>query len=278
MLFPSLKIYTNQLYAYYFQTPLEQEKYLKQLLEFDEQMPTLYIQLGLVYSRIYNYDKAIPEYEKALEIFKKWDSKPLSIIYYVYLGTAYHKTGQYIKEKKLYKKAEHDFPDDLQLLYNQAILSLTEKDTIAANNYIEKYKSIRKDNSWSEAAINNTLANIYSEAGILDKAEEYYRKALLLQPDSPLRMNNLGYFLINNYRNIKEGLGLIDMALNLKPDNYDFLDSKGWGLYKQGKYYEALTTLQNSWDLRMKNAIYDHETFLHLEEAKKAVADQKKNN
>jgi hypothetical protein len=55
------------------------------------------------------------------------------------------------------------------------------------------------------------------------------------------------------------------------------LHTKGWGLYKQGKYQEALEILQKSWDLRMKNAIYDHEAFLHLEAAKKAVAGQKNN-
>jgi hypothetical protein len=65
--------------------------------------------------------------------------------------------------------------------------------------------------------------------------------------------------------------------LELRPDNYHYLDTKGWGLYKQGKYNEALEILQKSWDLRMKNAIYDHEAFLHLEAAKKAVASQKNN-
>ncbi|NTW18582.1 MAG: hypothetical protein HGA42_02785, partial [Nostocales cyanobacterium W4_Combined_metabat2_030] len=49
------------------------------------------------------------------------------------------------------------------------------------------------------------------------------------------------------------------------------LDTKGRGLYKLGKYKEAMEILQKSWDLRMKNAIYDHSAFLHLEEARKAV-------
>ena len=34
------------------------------------------------------------------------------VLNYINLGIAYHKTGQYKKEKKLYKKAEQDFPDD----------------------------------------------------------------------------------------------------------------------------------------------------------------------
>ena len=76
---------------------------------------------------------------------------------------------------------------------------------------------------------------------------------------------------------LDEGLELVDKALKLSPDNYDFLHTKGWGLYKQGKYQEALEILQKSWDLRMEKAIYNHEAFLHLEAAKKAVAGQKNN-
>jgi tetratricopeptide (TPR) repeat protein len=70
-------------------------------------------------------------------------------------------------------------------------------------------------------------------------------------------------------------LVLADKSLELSPDNYEYLHTKGWGLSKQGKYKEALEILQKSWDLRMKNATYDHSAFLHLEEAKKAVASQK---
>jgi tetratricopeptide (TPR) repeat protein/AraC-like DNA-binding protein len=272
-----LKIHTNQLYAFYFETPLEQEKYLKLLLEFDDQMPTVYMQFGIVYHRLSQYDKAIPEYEKALQIYKKWGSKPLNIDYYTLLGYAYHKTGQYRKEKKLYKKAEKDFPNERDLLYQQAILSLNEGDTVAANGYIEKLKTILKENSSSEADIVAWVASVYNEAGILDKSEEYCRQVLSLEPENPNRMYLLGYFLINKDRNINEGLELIDKALVLNPDNYDYLDTKGLGLYKQGNYNEALDILQQSWKLRRKNAIYDHKAFLHLEAAKKAVADLKNN-
>ena len=107
---------------------------------------------------------------------------------------------------------------------------------------------------------------------MLDKAEEYFRKALSLEPESLARMNNLGWFLIDTDRNIKEGLEINNKALESSPDNYFYLDCKGWGLFKMGKFQEALVILQKSWDLRMKNAVYSHTPFLHLEAAKKAVA------
>jgi tetratricopeptide (TPR) repeat protein len=266
------KLFVNYAYAFIFETPYDEIKYLKQILEFDDQMPFVLESLSYSYEELFQYDKEIPGYEKALKIYKKWGSKPPWVYSYVQLGTAYHKTGQYLKEKKLYKKAERDFPDDNLLIRRQAILSLTEGDEKEAKDYIDKYISIRKEKSASEAAIATSLAGIYSEAGILDKAEEYYRQALILEPGNPDRLNNLAWFLIDMDQNINEGMELIEKALNLSPNDYLILDTKGWGLYKQGKHKEALEFLQKSWDLK---PIYNHEGYLHLEAAKKAVANQK---
>ncbi len=67
---------------------------------------------------------------------------------------------------------------------------------------------------------------------------------------------------------------LVERALKLEPDNFNFLACKGWGLYKQGKNREALEFLNKSWELK---PVYDHTTYLHLEEVKKAVAGRKNN-
>ena len=75
--------------------------------------------------------------------------------------------------------------------------------------------------------------------------------------------------------NVNEGMELVDKALILTPDDYNYLHTKGWGFYKQGKYKEALEILQKSWDIRREKAVYNHEAFLHLEAAKKAVAGLK---
>jgi predicted Zn-dependent protease len=65
---------------------------------------------------------------------------------------------------------------------------------------------------------------------------------------------------------------LVEKGLKLQPDNFYFMHSNGLGLFKQGKYKEALEVLQKSWDLRREKAVYNHEAFLVLKAAKKAVA------
>jgi tetratricopeptide (TPR) repeat protein/TolB-like protein len=269
---PQMKTYTEYTYSVFFGTPKERIKYLNLLLEIDDRSTDYHYLLGNTYYNLYQYDKAIPEYEEALEINYKWGSKPWWVFNYTALGNCYHKTGQYKKEKRIYKKAEKDFPDDPAIYARLIVLELTKGNPVTANQYIEKYISLLKENSTTKADIARNMADIYSQADIPDKTEEYYRQALSSEPDNPSRMNNLAYFLINTDRNTNEGLEVVNTALKSEPDNYNYLHTKGWGLYKQGKYKEALEILQKSWDLRRKLAIYNHEAFLHLEEVKKTVA------
>jgi tetratricopeptide (TPR) repeat protein len=161
---------------------------LKKQQDFDDQKPMVYYDLGSTYISLFQYDNAILEFEKALEIYNKWDVKPFWAANYTKLGYTYHKTGQYKKEKKLYKKAEADFPDNPTIFFRQAVLVLSEGKTRDANEYIEKYINLRKERSASEAAIASSLASLYSEADILDKSEEYYKQALSLEPQNPVRM------------------------------------------------------------------------------------------
>ncbi len=269
------EIYTDYQYAFFFQTPLEQIKYLRQSLKIDDQLPFTNFDLGKAYLDLHQYDKAIPEFERALKIYKRWNTKPSWVWNYTPLGLAYNKTAQYKKEKKLYRKAEKDFPENADLIYRQAILSMTVGDTLAAIRYIEKYKSICIEKSSSDAEIMTGIANIYSEANMPEKAREHFKQALSIEPENPDRINNLSYCLIDNGLSINEGLELIEKAIKIGPYNFYYLDSKGLGLYKLGNYQNAFELLQKSWDLRRQFSIYDHTAFLHLEEAKKAVAGMK---
>jgi tetratricopeptide (TPR) repeat protein len=267
------KIYTEYMYSNLFETPYEVIKHLKRLEEIDNQVPNIFDLCGYKYNELQQYDKAIYALERAQEIYDRWGSKPWWVINYSSLGFAYHKIGNYKKEKEIYIRAQQEFPDDPAIIYRQAVLSFTEGDTVVAKRFIQKYIDVSKEKSRSDASVKSDMADIYAEAGIPDKADKYYRQALSIWPDSPIYLNNLAYFLIETDRNLNEGLELVDKALKLSPDSWYLLNTKGWGLYKQGKYQEALESLQKADSLK---PVYDHELYLHLEAAKKAVASQKR--
>ncbi len=157
-----------------------------------------------------------------------------------------------IRKKKSYIRiAEKEFPNNSGLILRQAILSLSEGDTLAANKYIDQYPTIYRDNSWSEAALARNLGWVYTGAAMPDKAEESFRRAMSLEPGNAFWMYYLAWHLIDKDRNIDGGLELIDKALKLSPDYaWLFLDCKGWGLYKKGKYAEALEVLEKCRNIR----------------------------
>lgn len=274
---PVDKLRISFLYARDFEPPDKQIRYLRQLQEIDD-YGNYHYSLANAYGRLNQTDKGISEMEKSLEVSRKWGREFLQEHYaYPALGEAYHRTGQYKKEKRLYREARR-VNDDHRSIYfswvirNQASLALTEGDTVAANRYIEELLSVFRENSTTEYDIATYMALMYRNGGDRDKAIEYYRKALGFAAENPDRMNFIAWMLIDNDLNINEGLEIVDKALVLNPDNYNYLDTKGWGLYKQGKYKEALEFLEKSWE--RLNPRYSYGIYSHLEAAKKAVAGQ----
>jgi tetratricopeptide (TPR) repeat protein len=275
---PLDQLYTNWAYAVNFEQPGEAIRWLRQIQELDDQNPNIPLLLGNAYKAMDQFDNAIALYKKGIEMFNKLGIK--DNYGYAFLGETYHKTGQFKEERKLYRKAERINTDHSTISFSwiirdQASLALTEGDTVAANRYIKKFIPVLKGNSFSEADIADGLATMYKMAGLPERAEEYYRKALSLEPENPQRMDILATFFCYSKRKLNEIPGLTDKALELaknKWDYYNYLDTKGWGLYKQGKYKEALELFLKLWD-STPFPMYSYKS--HLEEVKKAFTLQK---
>ena len=276
------KMYADYDYANTYETPNESIIALKRLINVDDQ-PPVRRSLGTKYCNLQQYKNAIPELEKALEMYRAWGIKPLGPDFYFYLGEAYHGTGQYKNEKNLYKRAEHDFPSSRSICLRQIILAISEKDTIKTKKYIEKWisllnykpadQAIKADiNEINNEIIAGNIGEFYESGGNLDMAEKYYRKAIGLAPGNPEWKSVLARFLIYNDRNINEGIEIAESILDKNPDALIPFRAKGWGLYKRGKYTEALKILEYCWNPH-KNG-YDHTEYLHLQEVRKAAANK----
>jgi tetratricopeptide (TPR) repeat protein len=81
-------------------------------------------------------------------------------------------------------------------------------------------------------------------------AEADLKKALALFPDQPLVLNYLGYSWVDQGLNLKEGLGLIEKAVALRPDDGYIVDSLGWAHFKLGDFKEAVRYLERAVELR----------------------------
>ncbi|OWK22448.1 hypothetical protein AJ88_09685 [Mesorhizobium amorphae CCBAU 01583] len=77
--------------------------------------------------------------------------------------------------------------------------------------------------------------NIFYQRGIAyerlkewPKAEPNFRKALELLPNQPQVLNYLGYSWVDMNMNLKEGLAMIQKAVDLRPSDGYIVDSLGW--------------------------------------------------
>jgi len=249
-------------HAGYYDGPEMEIKYLKMLLESDDLDPFNHYDLGRAYTEMGNYDEAINQYRKALEIYKRWGTKPFWVHNYLVLGYAYHETEQYGKERRIYKKAAKDFPGDIALLRSQTILSFTLGKTGKGNKHLNEYKYLLKDRSFPEAYIMSAIASIYMNSNMIEKAEENYRRVIKEYGQTPDRLNDLALFLIETEKDVEEGLGLVETALEAEPENPMYLATKGWGLFKQGHIGEALQILKTAKDL---NPIFDRRIYDYLQ-------------
>ena len=107
------------------------------------------------------------------------------------------------------------------------------------------------------------IASAYQSMGDFDNAETYLRKTLSLEPAHEYALNALGYLYAEKGTKLDEAEALIKRALEKSPEKGEYLDSLGWVFFKQGRFAEAVTTLENAIQQSPKNVII----LIHLGDA-----------
>jgi len=91
------------------------------------------------------------------------------------------------------------------------------------------------------------------------QAERDLEKAMTLSKDQPLVLNYLGYSWVDQNKNLKRGLKLIERAVELKPDDGHIVDSLGWAHYKLGNFPLAVKHLERAVELKADDpTLNDH--------------------
>lgn len=110
---------------------------------------------------------------------------------------------------------------------------------------------------WHTAVLERKLSRlpeIYYVLGgmVRDQSEhpsevlDFLCQGLVAYPESDMLMNSLAYTFAVEDRELPQALDLIDRALVREPENYAYLDTLGWVLYKMGDYEGAFRSLSNA--------------------------------
>jgi len=101
--------------------------------------------------------------------------------------------------------------------------------------------------------------DIFERQKKYDQAEQAFRQVLQQNPSNSMALNYLGYMLADRNSHLEEALNLIKKALDLDPQNYNYIDSLGWVYFKLGNYDQAEENLRRAADKAPADAtIQDH--------------------
>jgi tetratricopeptide (TPR) repeat protein len=205
------------------------------------------------------------------------------------------KQGKTDKASDLIDKIIQAQPDNpLNQIAKGQFLREVDKTADAVKAYEAAIDLIKKDEDLSKeeqdefiSGIRYTLSGLHIDLNQVDKATADLKTLLEKDPDNPGYNNDLGYIWADHDMNLGDSEKMIRKALDedrkqrlkanpdLKPadvkDNASYLDSLGWVLYKQKKYKEARTPLEQAVKEPEGQSI---EVFDHLAEVLMALEDK----
>lgn len=209
--------------------------------------------LASAYESMRRYDDAITVYnripngtalQEAIEIRKAFDLNSLDKV---------------DEAKATLDKLAADNPKDIKPLDALGNIMRSRKRYAEAVDYYTRAAALLPNPVKRHWSLFYSRGTSYERLKNWPAAEADLQKALKLYPDQPLALNYLGYSWVDQNRNLKQGMALIERAVALKPGDGYIVDSLGWAHYRLGDYPSAVQYLEKAIELVPEDpTINDH--------------------
>jgi tetratricopeptide (TPR) repeat protein len=140
------------------------------------------------------------------------------------------------------QKAMEVNPDDGEAVSIYAQLQAQRGQTTNAIGAWEQWSKAHPSNAGGLAI----LGMLEESRGNKQKAEDYYKKALQIQPAQPVAANNLAYMMLQNNGNVDVALTLAQTARRGMPNSPSSADTLAWAYYNKGAYGFARDLLEDA--------------------------------
>jgi tetratricopeptide (TPR) repeat protein len=266
--------------------PLEKAMQLASNWSNNSKLVTAGFVLAIIYHHLGQHDNEFEVSEKLLTIFPENPGfvEKMATVYACLSDTALAQT--YFNHALQIWEALGRPNSQINLAISMAQNYLGIDDTAEAQIYFNRARRMMEEQRWSEAQTALNFGEAYSgvfyynmspnqefryRSSIidLDKAEKYLRQAIAEESEFAAALNSLAYLLIDNDKNVDEGVELAQRAIMIDSGNPEIMNALGWGHYKLGNYEKAVELMQQATDLVPKNDLYVEK---HLAKARSSLS------
>jgi tetratricopeptide (TPR) repeat protein len=220
--------------------------------DLDQDVPALYLQLGLDHLRLQDFPRAAAAFEQALRLDPQdVDARYVLALVYVQLND-YKKAAQ--EYEKLLGREAAELAEKTQLRRILSQLYFLQDDWNAAG---EQSAAILRLNPLDESAL-YFQAVLAHERGDIEEAVEGFREILRHYPGDTRAMNSLAYLYAEEDRDLQEALALAQRAVSEEPGIGPYLDTLGWVYFKIGETDRAIEFLERADSLMFDPTILNH--------------------
>ncbi|MBI4321373.1 MAG: tetratricopeptide repeat protein [Chloroflexi bacterium] len=195
-------------------------------------------ELGLVYEKIEQHDKALYHYRRSADLM------PLSEAYWLRQGLVYRRLSRHDRALTAIKHAVALAPEDADLRLELGATYELLHDLESALREFARAIDLRPD----EAGFRIRAATVFSRLGRFEQAEEQLGRALDLQPRSAEAHAELGRLRVEK-GDVERGLGHCLTALEIEPDNASFHLAASQGFRHAGQLEEAIKEAERAAEL-----------------------------
>lgn len=211
----------------------------------------IFYNLGIVYEKLKNFEKAKEAYLKSLEI------SPHSMDSIYNLGLVYTELKEYDKAIKCFKKILKEDEEDSNSYFNLGLIYFKTKDYIKAMENFQTTIDLNDEDIYAHFYI----GNIFKELGDLESAREKFNKVLELSPDYSWAYFNLAV-IDNETGNTDGAIENLQKTIELNPYDIEAYKILIKILLKKENFEDAASIGANAVSQCEENGDLDYLTYL----------------
>jgi tetratricopeptide (TPR) repeat protein len=121
------------------------------------------------------------------------------------------------------------------------------KDFVKAQAFLDSGKEFVVNNNALLEQFYSSLGDTYNELGKYPASYAAYDKALSINPENTVVLNNYAYYLSLRSEQLEKAEKMAKKSVEMDPYNANNLDTYAWVLYKLGKYQDALNWIKKAY-------------------------------